>query len=734
MKKGYILASLMIAGALSISAQSKIDYNGQRELLNYKIQKHLLATGQQYDVKSVDDNRSMIVLIDLAEGETIAQLEENGVKVINQRGNLVLAEMPIAQIEEMSNLESVKKISLGEKLTTKLDSARVATGFADAHNGIDLDQAYNGTGVVVGLMDTGFDPNHIAFKNLNSNENRVKRFWNYGSFGLSATYDTADEIAGFTSDNRRESHGTHVLGIMAGAPKGNKNYYGLATHSDIAIAAGTLTTANVLAGAEKVIEFAKSEGKPVVVNLSVGSNSGAHDGTSSTGRYLDALGEDAIICVSAGNEGTMPIGLRKTFTATDKEIKSFFKDNYVAGTYSGATTFWSNDDTPFTITAFIYDLNSDAIIYSLPAINESTSGEFITVGSSSYGTSVTYKSTEFDKAFTGYFGVMTDISTDNNRYMATVNYELRKATVNDGNLVLGFKIEGVDGNSVYGYCDGVYTEFTSYDEEGWDPGTTNGTINELVCGQKVLSVGAYATRNSIKLANGQETYYPSLNIFPKPAGGILNFTSYGTLADGRNLPNVCAPGCLISTYNTSYVQYEALGSGNYTTKYNSFNKSYYWGPMTGTSQASPFAAGTIALWLQADPTLTIDDVKNVIVETSIKDDYVLNATIPEQWGAGKINVVGGLKYVLNKKNESGIATIVDENNKMLVSAKGQLLNVFVAGESALNVSIYNMSGQIIKSVSATSNDVNVDLTGISKGVYVIIAQGEKGRYSQRAII
>lgn len=734
MKKIYLYAAMLIAGSLSLSAQSKIDYNGQRELLNFKMQKQLVASGQQLGTKSVDENAKMLVLVDLVDGETVSELEDKGAVVVKQRGNLVLAEMPISQIEEMSELESVKKLSFGETLTTKLDSARIVTGFADAHNGVDLDQAYNGTGVVVGLMDAGVDPNHIAFKDVNTNENRVRRFWNYGSVGLSATYDTAEEIAAFSTDNRKESHGTHVLGIMAGSNKGNKTYYGLATHADIAVSAGTLTTNNVLAGAENVIEYAKSVGKPAVVNLSVGSNSGAHDGKSAVGRYLASLGEDAIVCISAGNEGTMPIGLRKTFTTDDNEIKSFLKDNYVAGTFYGTTTFWSKDETPFTFTAFVYDLTNDKVTYSLPAISEATSGKYITVGSSSYGTSVTYKSTEFDKAFTGYFGVMADVSTDNDRYMVSFTYDLRKASANSGNLVLGFKIEGVDGNSVYGYCDGVYTEFSSYDEEGWDAGTTNGTINELVCGENVLAVGAYATRNSIKLANGQETYYPSLEIFPKPSGGMLNFTSYGTLADGRNLPHVCAPGMLISAYSTPYVQYNSLGQTAYTTRYTSFNKSYYWGPMVGTSQASPFAAGTIALWLQADSTLTIDGVLKVIEETSIKDDFVNNASVKEQWGAGKINVMGGLKYVLAQKNISGVAAVATDDDKMVVEAAGGSLKVFVADESAIAVAVYNMSGQIVRTVSVNANEATVDVSNLPKGVYLIQAQGNKGRYTTRMVI
>ena len=59
---------MLIAGALSLSAQSKIDYNGQTRLLEYKMQKQLVKSGQ-LDVKSVSEDEKMLVLVDLEEGD-----------------------------------------------------------------------------------------------------------------------------------------------------------------------------------------------------------------------------------------------------------------------------------------------------------------------------------------------------------------------------------------------------------------------------------------------------------------------------------------------------------------------------------------------------------------------------------------------------------------------------------------------------------------------------------------
>ena len=69
--------------------------------------------------------------------------------------------------------------------------------------------------------------------------------------------------------------------------------------------------------------------------------------------------------------------------------------------------------------------------------------------------------------------------------------------------------------------------------------------------------------------------------------------------------------------------------------------------------ASPFVAGTIALWLQADPKLTVADIKEVFRNTNVYPEAVL--ALPEddekrlRWGGGMIQPLAGLKYIIEKK-------------------------------------------------------------------------------------
>ena len=63
----------------------------------------------------------------------------------------------------------------------------------------------------------------------------------------------------------------------------------------------------------------------------------------------------------------------------------------------------------------------------------------------------------------------------------------------------------------------------------------------------------------------------------------------------------------------------------------------YWGELQGTSMACPFVTGTVGLWLQADPALTFDQVLETINKSS-----VAQTTVPERWGAGKIDALAGI--------------------------------------------------------------------------------------------
>ena len=65
--------------------------------------------------------------------------------------------------------------------------------------------------------------------------------------------------------------------------------------------------------------------------------------------------------------------------------------------------------------------------------------------------------------------------------------------------------------------------------------------------------------------------------------------------------------------------------------------------MPNPSSPLPAHSGIIALWLQADPTLDLDDIKEVLAHTSRNDQFT--AAKPIRWGYGKIDAAAGLEYI-----------------------------------------------------------------------------------------
>jgi subtilisin family serine protease len=102
---------------------------------------------------------------------------------------------------------------------------------------------------------------------------------------------------------------------------------------------------------------------------------------------------------------------------------------------------------------------------------------------------------------------------------------------------------------------------------------------------------------------------------------------------------------------------------------------------TGTSMAAPAVAGTIALWMQADPTLTTERIKDIIAHSSRQPDSEL--TYPNNlYGHGEINAYKGLTYLLDQY--VGIEEV-----------KSQRANA--------NAAVYNLNGQLVKSAARGLN-------------------------------
>jgi hypothetical protein len=762
MKKVTFAVALTLM-AVGTNAQSKFDASSRLALDYYKIAAKsspsmtIVPADLPFVLNPLSRAESTAkMFVSLNEGFETDKIEALGFDVIAQSNGILLLNGPLSQVEKLAELDAVKSISFGKTASAKLDVARTATGVDVIQAGGDnLPQAYNGEGVITGIYDTGLDPNHPNFKN--GDVSRVSRVWYYKSdTGAPSEYTTADAIARCGTDNSAENHGTHTLGCMAGSyngtgtsvyvlnssgksvlsPRAKIPYYGMSTNSEIVVAGGSLTTANIMSGVSKIIDYAKEQGKPAVINISIGSSVGPHDGKDEESQMMEGYCKDAIICIAAGNEGEDKMSIVKNFTATDNSYRTFVSPLY-SGDYSGKIDIWSSNSDDFTVTAAIYNTKTNSITYSYQA--STTAERSFSVSTSNYTNTGYIHNSEYDKAFSSsaWFISTSKNKGTNNRTEVTVQYQLTNntATNADGSLVFAIIVEGKAGQRVDLANNSSYTELTSKGISGWDEGTSDLSISSMACTEGIIPIGAWNTRAEWPGIGSKYGYYVDYNYNIAPSydlNRVAGYSSYGTLYDGRTLPVVCAPGTGIISSISSYYSDQASADDINTcsAKLNKNSRTYYWQCQQGTSMACPVAAGIAALWLQADPTLTSEDVINIMKKTATVDDAVTNTGNPVQWGAGKINALAGIKYVLGLGSVNNVA--VDANDKMIVTPAGDnAWEVFVPGANSVSAALFSTSGQLVAKVNANSDTATLNANNVAKGIYILNANGTQ---STRVIV
>lgn len=742
MKKLLFCVAVATGCCLASTAQSKINNAGHLQILEFnRMQEELAKVSPQ---RAAALSKDVTVYVTLSEGATVADLEAEGIKVLDNTADMAIVSLPITAVEPLAEKDFVKCIDFGYQAAPFMDQARALSFMEGVYEGTaeGLDKAYRGEGVYVGLYDTGLDPNHINFTDHNGNT-RVKAVY-LANNGQVSPYDTPEKVAVFTTDDRTMSHGTHVLGSITGrddipgtyayaegtsikTADGNIPYYGVAPEADILVGCGSFDDMSINAGIGAVVDRAKQDGRPVIVNLSLGHNRGSHDPRETVNRYLDSRAQDAIVVVAAGNEGGSQISIERDFTRATSIRTSIVPDgtNAKAKTYYSAE-FWSNSETPFTAQLVLFDKVSKKTVSTKDITGKS--------GSLTWNANtddVFAANFESGSSVTAYWGV--DSST--NRYNLTMLNSIQAKT---GDVVFGIIINGEAGMRLNGYCDAYdgYSEsevrFAS--QTGWAGSITGsdiGSINGMACGYNTISVGAWVSRTTVPYLGGGKYSYNA----GEGVGSIAGFSSYGKSGDGRQLPIVCAPGAqIISSVSRYWVSNDNVDESNWSAKATANNTTYPWYYMQGTSMATPFVAGAIALWLEACPGLRGTDAQRIIAETSTKDSFV-TALNEDHWGAGKINVLAGLKKAieLSASIESTLADNADKN-LMVLSKGGKQFEVSCVGVDNLSCVLHNLQGSAVASANTTGDTIDLDASSLQNGIYVLTVDAGGQKISRKLVV
>lgn len=750
-----IVASLLVAGfPMLLSAGSKISL-ADRGLLGRTVVERPVVSEQNDNtterVRLLSGNKRAVAIgsrvgavVELASGYSVEDLEEAGVSVLNCVGRYAVVETGRESLMQLSEEPSVKRMAFGRKAQFRNHNARTQTAVETIHGGTGMNNVYDGTGVVCGIFDGGVDPNHPAFKTADGSASRVKELYKYSTTSndmMSVSVYSGSKLTSFTTDDTAESHGTHTTGSMAGGIYGNSTYYGMAPNADIIIGCGDSDFSYMIDAMARIAKYGREHGQPVVINCSMGHNVGPHDGSDVYSAAMNEIADEygAIICIAAGNEADMPIAVNKKFTASDRTLKTALVSNHYYGSddFYSETDYWLSDARPVKATLALVNKNTGAVV-------ELCSVDNVTDDYNEYGMVYVMNSSQastadgdvtnsvFDSAFSSsnynpsYMMIGATVDPDNGHYNvyagAILNYKSAET------YLPAVIIEGNEGQEIWGYNSGYEQQFAT-GLSGWDDGTTDGSINGFACAEKTIAVGAWTvTKQYYSASSGKNVTYSS----GQTVGEVTDWSSFGTTRDGRDLPHVCAPGSIIVSSVNSYDK-NSYSASEYSANSAVDGRAAPYAFMQGTSMATPVLTGAMALWKQAKPDLTVEEAIEVIRKTAGRDSYVTAATYPKQWGAGKFNAYEGLKEVIKR---SGIADLeADGAERLVVIPCGdRSFDIFVAGETSLQATLYSVSGAVVKRISGSGDTVRLDAAGLVDGVYVIVVDGALSRYSQRLLV
>lgn len=707
MRKFFLLFALSMVAAAAI-AQSKLSAYSVQRLSEYQCEKSAANAG----LRSVDGRKVVQAFVRLSDSGSLAAIEALGVQPQVVAGECITALVPLDALNAVIASDDVLQVEFPRQARLLNDKARSSTGHnatlaGDESLGIS---PLTGKGVIYGTMDQGIDFNHINFRNddnstrflsvylpdNSSGESYTGRFADEGNMEFvtatlpGSTFNSDEAIKALTCDCPDESHGTHTLGTAAGSY--NNSYRGFAPDADL-IASGSLNLSdvNLVNTAAYVFDRAAELGCPAVVNFSLGSNVGMHNGLDFCAYMLDKLtGPGRIICVAAGNEGSDNVHLSHTFDQS-KTLKTRL-NNWYGTKYSAYVGIFSAGN----IKAYLAVMGSDGqLMYqSTAACGKDNPAVSLPTGMGSY--------------FNGsiMMNYVQGTPCGNEIYIEALG------KTSTSSHILALVVEADEGDSVEMWCE-PFLEFSDSGLDGYTGGDSNMSISNMACGFNSIAVGAFSTRSS-------------------DFGNLAYFSSYGPTIDGRTKPEIVGPGrSLTSSYNS----YDS-GSAKYTTGNVTVDgRTYGWGSMQGTSMSSPAVSGIIATWLEANPYLSPDDIKQIFEATADNDSITQAA--PEKWGYGRINSFEGVKYIYQT---TGVSDAVAQEKPIIVypnSSDGRFTILTANGESALSLRVFSLSGALAASqqLHATGGAVDVDLSSsLSPGVYILSIASPRHTHTSKLIV
>lgn len=620
-------------------------------------------------------------------------------------GRVLTMTTTVGSLDDIRNLGFVSTATTSQLLKMSLDVSVPEIGASDVWSGLNDSQGrpLTGQGVVIGIVDTGIDPYHRDFY-LDNGSSKILFIWDQmggrpgpGPMGIGLEYNRSQIEAKTAVVDDSEGHGTHVSAIAASTGNDeNGKYKGVAPGAWlIVVKAGgksrilpsmwTFNDSDIIEGIAYIMQKATSLGMRAVINLSMGSNIGGHDGTSPLELALEgAVKEGATIVVSAGNSGADNIHVQGRLTSGSSVTLKWYVPGQVVGF---DVDLWHSTQDVTSVTLVL----PGGIAVNGPTVDE---GEMTSEGS------VLITDEQSEKGS----GHLVEVIKDDG-YLPIGVYTLVIEPVSIGSS--GAWDSWLDDLPA-GALSSEFLPNLGYTI------TSAKTIGIPASSAYVISVGAYSTRDS-----------PGF-----PFGEICDFSSRGPTRDGRVKPDLVAPGYSIVAAKSS----AAVSLNPY-----SVDSTHV--ALSGTSMSSPHVVGVAALLLQQNSSLSPQSVEQILRESARLDSdtgSIDKAVGDFAWGWGKLDarlaagMIGVTVKVEGTPYYVDVQVAVDGLNRTRISGSGSA-NVYLSGKTSHVISVPEVIDEgwtrfvtLVPEVSVSSSE---SIMFSFDTQYLVVVQSEYGNLS-----
>ena len=554
-------------------------------------------------------------------------LRARGIEVNTVAGGYATARCPLSRVSELITTPGIRRLKIAERCQKFLDLSAVDVGLPTVRTSVPPDfTGQTGQGVLIGDVDSGIDLAHPDFKNPDGTT-RIVALWDQTVMGAAppgftyGAYYTAAQInAGTALEDDADGHGTLVASVLAGDGSATGNavpaftYVGVAPKADICFVKTDYSTAKIVDGVNFIFQRAAALGKKAVVNLSLGSQDGPHDGTGPFDTMISALtGPGKIVVASAGNSQEDGIHGQLTLSTTPQNM-TLSVPNYTrnvgagndyllfSGWYKGA------DQLSLTITT-----PRGVVVGPVPAFDDlldiDTIDGYINIQNG------TPPSPNADNEI--YIEIFDALTTRSPR-QGTWTFAFTPTSITStGRVDMYLFANGLgNGLNVVPWVQGLFT---------------GGVIGSPASGDSVIAVAAHTTKACWASIDGSGYCW---NPTP-PLNDIASFSSGGPLRDGRMKPDLSAPGfgvagAMSSSKNPPAAIPTVVPDGVHVME-------------AGTSFSSPHVAGAAALLLAQPQWANAGSgaIRARLQQTARTDAFT--GTVPNvRWGAGKLNIAAAV--------------------------------------------------------------------------------------------